>query len=84
MSVSPLVSGGERYGVLPVSLLLLLLPAGSPTAPALTAAPPRHHPGRLCGERIVRLVRDVAALLVLIAEVSGVVQDVSVSAWIIV
>ena len=83
MSVSPLVSGGETYGVLSVSLLLLLVPGGPPPAPALTAAPPCHHPGRLGGERIVRLVRDVAALLLLVAEVSGVVQDVSVSAWII-
>lgn len=82
MSVSPLVSGGERYGVLPVPLLLLLLlPAGPPPAPAVTAAAPRHHPGGLRGERIVRLVGDVAAFLLVVTEVSRVVQDVAVSAW---
>ena len=83
MSLSPLVPGGERYGVLPVPLLLLLLPQGSPPAPALTPTPPGHHPGGLRGERIVRLVGDVAALLIILAQVSGVLQDVSVTAWMI-
>ena len=83
LPLSPLVSGGERYGVLPVPLLLLLLPRGSPPAPALTPTPPRHHSGGLRRERIVRLVGDVAALLIIVTEVSGVVEDVSVTAWMI-
>ena len=85
LPVPTLVSRGVRYGVLPVPLSSLLLVPTRPSpasAPALTPPPPRrHHSGRLGGQRVVRLVGYVATLIILIADISGVVQDITVTTW---